>query len=246
MRKILVRGFWGPRRQSAQDCAERWAACLARLQRAAPELFTTWHSPLDEDEKAPPALRPDAEGLLAEMARLNEYLEVELGATKAELGFTLSAWSTAPHEGSIVFRGTVGSHAEGSEVRNSITVTMQGEAVAAHGWEVAASLLAIVAEHWDIDWGDAGNAQLWARLKEHRSLRPSDLRAGYATYLSARRWAEAPALDEGTITSLDGGVLIDLRAEVTRASSDDPVVRLDQTLAASPAFTPVPDDRGTW
>ncbi|CAM5520584.1 hypothetical protein GCM10010329_54740 [Streptomyces spiroverticillatus] len=221
----VVRAFWGPRPETPEGLAARWAPTLRRVAELVPEAGDraadpwTWHritangpaTPVAADQESlVRALRDDGDGSLS--------LVIE-----GEEGWSLDISGHAGHASAYLSQ--------------SVVLTVR----APHSASVReAELLACVAELWDPDIGNVLDDDVFDLLEERADLQPGDDNAGWLTYLSPGRAALVPDDLKAVRTTLaTGGVLLDLAAPSDHEAVLAAHVRLRDSAALQPLPTPM-------
>ncbi|MFJ3983401.1 Imm52 family immunity protein [Streptomyces fungicidicus] len=225
MRRV-VRGFWGPRQESAEQLAARWSTMLDRFTRLLPETTGTWRTvPASGTGET---LRPDEESLLG--ALLAAQAADDWSAADGT-SLRLLADGAAPGW-KVEVSGLAGGTPE--YLLQSLVATI----VSPDGADLPdAGLLAAVAESWQPDYGDVSDRAVTAALKKEAGFRIGTPSVGWVGYLSAGRVARTPADSFPEREELrTGGVLL------TLASPGDTVTVVDayRTLKGSGALDPLP------
>ncbi|MEE1756297.1 Imm52 family immunity protein [Streptomyces sp. SP18CS02] len=219
MRRV-VRGFWGPRRETDQELAARWSALLTRLEELHPEVFGAWQEV--------PGPGPD---VLA--AYLRERNADDDWSDRKGYAMALSTPEAAPVKVSV--SGTGGGVSEHLAMSVVLTLTSPDAGpVLAY-----AEILRAVAETWDVDWGEVTETALQLALEDDGRV-PGQACVGWAGYLSERRAAllaaGAPDLPGKAEPAGDGGVLLDLSGTGTV----EDLVALNRDIRATGALEALP------
>ena len=231
-------GFWGPRDESAESCAERWLTFFRDLEALGSDLLRGWG--------------PRADSLSAAMKELvleHEVLSNEVRAGAMERldenapGFIFGAWNRREGVDGVAFSAICG---QGSSVllNNAHLRVHTGSAADRATWALLASdMLRLLVEAWDPDWGFYVAGSLRNQQSEKSDRSPV---AGYLTYLSSGRRAVLPSNVSGKVTvTPEGGVLVSLIEPDGNLRKPKDVLRLEKTLTKSGCFAPTPTDRPT-
>lgn len=152
MSDLYIGAYWGPRKESAGQCAERLATCLRELA-AASDVFASWY----EKGKS----RRDATKRPVEPSQHSDILGVlEAGSSKRDidksviedLGFRVGLWNGASEEHSVSLNVTCGLFAQNANLRNSVVLDFP-EILGELGEKDRAlqALLAVV-RGWEPEW----------------------------------------------------------------------------------------------
>ncbi|MBT3151555.1 hypothetical protein HTV45_11780 [Streptomyces sp. CHD11] len=231
MRRV-VRGFWGPRQESAGELAARWNSTLERfallLPEAAADGRTGW------EWRTAPASGP-AETVTPDEASLLGALRTARDADPwaAANGTSLRLLAAGPAPGWKVEIAALAGGTPDSLLQSLVaTITAPDEASLPD-----AALLTVVAEVWHPDYGDVGDRAVTAALKREAGFRIGTPSVGWAGYLSAGRAARVPAdLTADRVELSTGGLLLVLAAPGDTST----VVEAYQTLGKSGALEPLP------
>ncbi|MEU3843293.1 hypothetical protein AB0E88_25035 [Streptomyces sp. NPDC028635] len=237
----VVRGFWGPREESAEALADRWKRTLDRLASLlpalAPEPGEVWTWQQIHESGPATALRADAESILA-----------ALRSVQAEDG-----WSGSTGYGlSLVVGGVSGWRADirgaAGGAPEFVLQNLILEVEAPEGAVIPeAELLTLVAESWEPDFGDVTDDDVLDALEDEADFGVGEPSVGRFGYLSPGRAALVPAdLPDVTRTGLPaGGLLLSVDPP---ASETHKVVQVNVRLREAGALQPLPKpmDRSAW
>ena len=226
MRRV-VRGFWGPRQESAAELAARWSTTLDRFARLLPELTGSWHTvPASGSGET---IRPDEPSLLAALRTAqtaDDWSAADGTSLRLLADIAAPGWKV---ELAALAGGTP------QYLLQSLVATIVSPDDASDLPD--AELLAAVAESWAPDHGDVGDRAVTSALKKEAGFRIGTPSVGWVGYLSAGRVARTPseALPESR-ELLTGGALLTITAPGDTAS----VVKAYQALKDSGALEPLP------
>jgi hypothetical protein len=169
--------YWGVRRESSQECAERicnFLRSIGEIHALSSRWFTTGRSRKE-------ALRED---VCADISLVQDILErgrnLDLPRSLQEsLGFTLSLWNGAPSDDravSILFR----CGAFGNKVGNSVVLSFPADCPGLLSFESARTLITILVRNFSPDWGVVSSHSI---TQFSAALHPGTPRAGWLTYL---------------------------------------------------------------
>lgn len=231
MRRV-VRGFWGPRQESAEELAARWSTTLERFAALLPEAVPGGRT-AGQWRTAPasgPAgtLRTDEAALLS---ALRTAREADPWAAANGTSLRLLAGDPAPGW-KVEIAGLAGGTPDSLLQSLVATITAPDGAVLPD-----AALLTAVAQAWDPDFGDVGDRTVTAALKSEAGFKVGTPSIGWTGYLSAGRAARVPADLRAERSELPTGGLL-----LTIASPGDTsaVVGAYETLRKSGALEPLP------
>lgn len=232
MRRV-VRGFWGPRQESAEELAARWSTMLERFAALLPEA-AAGGGPGAGQWRTAPASGP-AETVRADRAALFGALRTarEADPWAAANGTSLRLLAADPAPGwKVEVAGLAGGTPDSLLQSLIATITSPDGA----GLPDAA-LLTAVAEAWDPDHGDVGDRAVTAALKKEAGFRIGTPSVGWIGYLSAGRAARVPAGLTADRTELPTeGLLLTLASPGDTAA----VVAAYRALKESGALEPLP------
>ncbi|MEA1649362.1 Imm52 family immunity protein [Nitrospirillum sp. BR 11164] len=148
---LVIGAYWGPRRETAEDCASRAAIFFDDLVQTAP-LLARWYE-RGRSRKDALALAVDVSNrdalrklLLKGQNRKDANQEVI-----ADLGFRIGLWNgAATEEGEAGLSILCGGYHE--RVRNNVVLDLPRSFSGALTAEGAAALLAATAKAWNPDW----------------------------------------------------------------------------------------------
>lgn len=228
MRRV-VRGFWGPRKESADDLAARWSTTLERFALLLPEAV----GGAGEWRTVPAAgpgrtLQPDEGSLFHAL-----HTAREADPWAAANGTSLRLLADHPAPGWKVEIAVLAGGTPDSLLQSLVaTVTSPDEALLPD-----AALLTVVAEAWQPDYGDVSDRAVTAALKKEAGFRIGMPSVGWVGYLSPGRASRVPAdLTADRVELPTGGLLLVLTTPDDTAA----VVEAYGTLKRSGALEPLP------
>ncbi|WP_103533184.1 hypothetical protein [Streptomyces sp. SM11] len=224
MRRV-VRGFWGPRTESAEALADRWRRTLDGLAELVPQAADVW----SQVHGNGPAT--------AFTADRNTLLGVVRTARSA------ADWSDLTGTGlRLVGTGARGWEAEVSGLAEGAPeFLLQSLAIVLHAPDGAVvpeeALLSLVARVWEPDFGDVSDDDVLDALEDDAGYAVGDPVVGRTGYLSPARAALVPD-DLGAVREPHpgGGELLSIAAPGDSAT----VVRVYGRLREAGALAPLP------
>ncbi|WP_329542219.1 hypothetical protein [Streptomyces sp. NBC_01358] len=231
----MVRVFWGPRKETPQELAGRWKAMLDALPALLPAASSAptgqpWTWTRHHTSGRPTELGPDEAELAAALQADHDSPQTSDGA-----GLRLSSRGEPGWEISVSGRG-------GGESEYVTQAVVLGVA-SPDGAEVPeAALLALIADIWEPDFGDATDDELLDALEERAGFdyTLSHVSVGRLAYLSPGRAATAPAGVGVAREELRGaGVLLDIAPPGDIETVVDAYVRLRDAGALDPLPRPM-------
>jgi hypothetical protein len=225
--KVRVQAIWGPRRESVDEVARRWATSNRELASIDPTL-SRWVA-VYRDEGGYREEELDTEAALAGI--------VEIGARAARpgLSFGFSAWNGRHGEQDTFFHGQAGLAEATAGLVNAVRVeTRPDSPEALRRWTTAApAVLMALVRAWAPDY-----AMVWTdAVRRPQNVRPAHPFAGYVTYLSAPRARLVPELPEAAATE-DGGLLLSVLTPAEAWPEPDAAVRLGLRLSEAGVLYP--------
>lgn len=155
----MVRVFWGPRKETPQELAGRWKAMLDALPALLPAASSVptgqpWTWTRHHTSGRPTELRPDEAELAAALQADHDSPQTSDGA-----GLRLASQGEPGWEAGVSGRGG----GESEYVTQAVVLTV----VSPDGAEVPeAALLALIADIWEPDFGDATDDELLDALED--------------------------------------------------------------------------------
>ena len=200
--------YWGARRETAEEVADRLRRFLRGLAAVNPAMFDTWY--VDDPGAADyRPLRLDLD--TADLVELVEAGRNRDGATVfEELGFQLVCWGSGSGPRATHIRAVVGNHSpHGGPNALVLRLGDTGSGVDPDFYGAAVDILRCVAECWEPDWGFAGNSELRSL---QRPAPPGTVYVGYVQYLSPRRAVHVKAEDvcSSSHATSNGGLILSL------------------------------------
>ncbi|WP_433007423.1 hypothetical protein [Kribbella sp. CA-294648] len=223
---LIARGFWGPRRETPDQVADRLLAFLAGLDEVVGE-SVRWSSP--ESSGQPLAEPGHARQVISDAFRANTDAP-QLGINQAYDGSGQRVHKFRISMG-------VGRYSESPGAHNSFVLRWAGAE------DLADPILRQVVTAWDPDWGNVTSRSLRDALGGLQPAGKPGPDIGYLNYLSEGRAQALPGgLDRQMVKLDDGGVIIG-----SGKSGDLPPVEqtaeLAKVLSPTPAFAPTPTTR---
>lgn len=212
MESSRIGAYWGPRRESASECAERLAGCMTAIGRVDPALqawFKRGASRAAANDPIDVGAAALTELLLAGVNRTDFGGEVI-----EELGFGVGAWNrTRPEVG---MSAKLGLYSPNPGLMNSLVLVvpaLDDGAGALYRPESAARVIESIVAAFDPDYAT------WTTNGWHaaQSPEPREPVVGWLTYL---RGAEPLKLPVGTTEPLGEGILIRAAGEFSAVETD--------------------------
>lgn len=199
MEPSYIGAYWGSRPESASQCGERLARCIAALANIDPALGAWFERGASKaSAKTPVELAAPALGELLAKGRNRRDFG---GEAIEQLGFSVGLWNRArPVVG---LSGTVGAHPTVPGILNSFVLELPAldeESAGLYVPGAAVTLIQAVVEAWDPDWAT------WTThgLRNSQESAPREPVIGWLTYLRNVGVEAMPVASE----SLGDGVLI--------------------------------------
>ncbi|RPK90830.1 MULTISPECIES: hypothetical protein [Streptomyces] len=224
MRRV-VRGFWGPRPESADALADRWQQTLDGLAGLVPQVADAW-SQVHGNGPAT-ALTPEGDALLD---------AVRTAQSAAD-------WSDLTGTGlRLVGTGTPGWEAEVSGLAGGRPeFLLQSLAIVLHAPDDAPvpeeDILSLLARVWEPDFGDVSDDDVLDALEDEAGFSVGDPVVGRTGYLSPARAALVPEDLEAVRQELPGGGLL---LSIAAPGGSAAVVRAYERLREAGALAPLP------
>ncbi|WP_435286532.1 hypothetical protein [Streptomyces bacillaris] len=224
MRRV-VRGFWGPRPESAEALADRWQRTLDGLAELVPQAADAWSQVHGNGPAA--VFTPEGKALLDALRAAQSAAD----------------WSDLTGTGlRLVGTGMPGWEAEVSGLAGGAPeFLLQSLAIVLHAPDAAVvpeeDVLALLARVWEPDFGDVSDDDVLDALEDEAGYAVGDPVVGRTGYLSPARAALVPDGLEAVRQELPGGgELLSIAAPGDSAA----VVRAYERLRESGALAPLP------
>ena len=232
-------GWWGPRVESAEECALRWLRFFRDLEPLGHELLGNWGPPAETLCEAMRDLAVEYDSLLNQVHLLDR--------TAGESGFSFGCWNRREGVQSVGFSAGCGS-SDTAILLNRAYLTLYTESddeVRERG-RLARDLMMSLVKAWEPDWGFYVTDELRNHQYDQKHTEQHSPIAGYLTYLSAGRHIALPSNVPARVAATpDGGVVLSLVEPDGSLRKPDDVLRLAKILTESGAFAPTPKDRPT-
>ncbi|WP_327711733.1 hypothetical protein OG912_27790 [Streptomyces sp. NBC_00464] len=234
MRRV-VRGFWGPRKESPLELAGRWKTMLDALPALLPEAGSApagqpWTWTQHHASGRPTELRPD-------VAELAAALQADHDSPQTSDGAGLSLASAGEPGWEVAVTGRGGGESEYVTQAVVLTVASPDDAEVPE-----AALLALIADTWQPDIGDVTDDDLLDALEDDAGYdyTQSQLCVGRLGYLSPGRAAPAPEGVGVARKELRGeGLLLDIAPPGDTGAVVEAYVRLRDAGALEPLPRPM-------
>jgi hypothetical protein len=219
MDNFYVGAYWGPRKESALDCAKRLSNCLSQLGVAHPTL-ASWH-PKGASRAAASGASVSVvpEDLAQLLARGRNRRDVD-GSVIEELGFSAGLWNRKSV--AVAFSVTCGSYLSIGSIMNSFVIQLpapEAEALELYEPRIAQAITYSLVDSWDPEW--ATWASFSMREVQGQSSAPI---FGWLTYLGAQLASNASVdtvLPPGAdLTNRSTGIVIKASENVMEASGE--------------------------
>lgn len=213
MDNFYLGAYWGDRRESLSECADRLAQCLTALGEID-DLLQNWYLRGKSRTSATMPVGLDPEVLGGLLAKGVNRRDVG-GEVLDDLGFSIDLWNRA--RPAIAMGGTVGAHAVASGVVNSFTIelpTPNGEAERLFEPGAAQRILESIVDAWEPAWATWTSARL--RNLQYTTAPTPVL--GWMTYFSRPISVD---LDEATVKPLGQGAILTLGGDAQSVREED-------------------------
>lgn len=152
MRDLYIGAYWGPRQESAGQCAERLTTCLKDLA-AASDVFASWY---EKGESRRDALaRPVDPSEFSDLIDLLEAGRNRRDDDKSvieELGFHVGVWNGASEEHSVSLAVTCGLFAQKPNLGNALVLDFPEVLGDLGQKDRALQALVAVVKAWEPEW----------------------------------------------------------------------------------------------
>ncbi|MFG2330678.1 Imm52 family immunity protein [Streptomyces sp. NPDC048604] len=228
MRRVVVRAFWGPREETVEELAARWARTLDRVTRLLPpQGGGAWTLRRVGGSGAAAVVTPDEESLAAALRAVQAADDWSSGS-----GTDLRLLAEDGLGRTLELGGRAGAAAEFVLMAMLLTVRVPEDEELPYP-----ELLTALAEAWSPDFGGVVDDDVLDTLEDDGDFAPSDPAIGWAGYLSPARATLVPRdFPAGAEPLSTGGALLDV------ASPDDTaaVLRANLLLRTAGALQPLP------
>jgi hypothetical protein len=229
MESFYLGAYWGNRRESALQCGERLARCVARLG-GVDAVLGGWFRRARSKAAARTPVDLDPESLGGLFAQGRDRRDVD-GEVIEELGFSVGLWNRATP--AVGLSATAGAYPSFPGVVNSFLLEFpppEGEALRLYEPGAAQAIFDAVVEAWEPAWAT------WTSnsLRDAQDAAPREPVVGWLTYLATPVSADIPGV---TSRPLQGGSVLQIGKDVTDVAEStvlDARHRLKKTAALSP------------
>jgi hypothetical protein len=225
---FYVGGYWGPRAESMEECADRLELFMRALADIDPAL-ATWFEPARSRKMALESkIEPRSEQLW-DLLLEGRYFGDEREALMPQLGFRTDLWNGQDSEiGLSVHCGSWSSNGRSNNALIDLPRPGDPGADKLYRPQVALALVRTIVTAWspsDVTW-------VGRNLREAQDFQVPELVVGWATYLSAERVARSGKMpDDVQVEACGDGLIITI--------GDDPTdVPLETVMAVRKALGP--------
>jgi hypothetical protein len=226
---FYVGGYWGPRAELIEECAERLRSFMCSLVEIDP-LVSTWFRPGSSREQALVSEIPPEPDKIFDILLDGEYRDDADKKVIPDLGYRIGLWNgRVPEIGLSVHCGSWSPSAGSS---NSVVVNLPSlDNPASRNIYRPGAALALVGSIVET-WSPSRVSWTGHDLREAQAAKIGEVVVGWATYLSGERIARAGRLPADVETEAVGdGLIITI--------GDDPTdVPLDTVMAVREALGP--------
>lgn len=231
MDSFYLGAYWGSRRETALQCGERLAACIARLSEIDGALGS-WFRRGASKVAAKTPVGSDAASLEQLLAKGVNRRDVD-GEVLEELGFSVGLWNRATP--AVGLSGTMGAHPSFQGVLNSVVFDFpppEADALRLYKPIVAEAIFDAVVETWEPSWAT------WTShaLRNAQGAPPREPVLGWLTYVAAPITLELPGV---TMRALHGGTAIRIGSDVA-GTGEGSVVAARSQLVRAGVLHPIP------
>ncbi|XXF78512.1 immunity 52 family protein [Myxococcaceae bacterium GXIMD 01537] len=217
--------YWGPRKESSEDCARRLCALLAGLSETDPALARWFQQGKSRKDALNRPLGPNLDDLESFVRRGKDR-------TVDELGFSIGGWNGAADDyeasGFLIACG-----GDSAWVNNRCVFTLPSRGASMErilSAPVMTCLLRATALAWDPDWGVALSEEYRDLVKPRRAKGAPYV--GWVTYLSRQRGVVPPLPAPVRVEPVeDKGTLIVLTPERFASTNPEHVALAEQVRA---------------
>jgi hypothetical protein len=216
--------YWGPRRETPEECAGRTSEFLSGLGSGDP-LFRQWFKKGWSRKDALKHQICVSHDALTDLFAAGAHHRDSDRTIIRELGFLVSAWTGGPDGECASLSIKCGGYFHGIPNSCVIRFPYRGEvADRVLQVEVLSQIMLLGVRYWEPDWATFNSAE----LREALNIPLSEPQIGWLTYISSARGSVLPLTSPSRIQTIDGfGTLIITTEE--RFSSE----RTDHVEAAS-------------
>jgi hypothetical protein len=226
--------YWGARRETVEECAERLADCLESMKRCS-SLMGAWATKPGRGVHPVTVCGADDVGALRDLLRAGTNQRDADGSAIAELGFSLALWN-GNREMPIGLSVTCGAWTTAPGVMNSFVIDLPTPAAGAELYDIetALALMRATVAAWQPDWATLTSYELADAL----DAPPRVPTLGWITFLGDPRPVPARALS-GRSEKVPGGALLVSADQVQQADATK-MMRLRDELQSAGSLTPIP------
>jgi len=150
---FYVAGYWGPRRESIVECAERLTRCLSFLAECN-ELFAAWYDKgkSRKDARARQVYPAQREQVLAILEKGRHWTDVPRTLME-DLGFSVGLWNGTSDETASSFRTHCGCYSDVKGLWNNALVEPPGRITAFATVTMMCGILKALITAFEPEWG---------------------------------------------------------------------------------------------
>lgn len=233
MDSSYVGAYWGARKESAAEGAERLAACLNSFAHVD-TLLGSWRHLGRSKATARTPVVPDPQALEQLLMEGRNRRDDDRSVIE-ELGFRIGMWNG--QKPAVGLSAGIGLHAASHALTNSFVLNLPGvvgDGASLYVSDVARRIIEAIVESWDPDWAT------WCTdsLREAQDAPARTPVVGWMTYLSDSRLTSQWAATLGAVPLHEGWLVP--AGDNALSVNEETVVKLRRTLEAAGALTPMP------
>jgi len=213
---FYVGAYWGPRRESAAECAMRLSGCLSQLALAHPLLATWYLKGSSRAAASKVAVDASPENLLHLLNRGRNRRDIG-GSIIEELGFRASLWNR--QKSAVSLTVTCGSYLASGAVWNSVAIQLPPlglEGSELYEPSTARAITRSIVDAWNPAWAT------WASYTMRDVQQPSSTPVfGWLTYLNSSlgaRISTVPLPPDVSVAKDLNGIMVQIGEDPVKAN----------------------------
>lgn len=226
MSDLYIGAYWGPRKESSEQCADRLATCLKELASVS-DVFSSW---FEKGRSRRDALTHpiQQDGILALVKSGSNKRDSDKSAIE-DLGFRVGLWNGASEEHSVSLSVTCGSYSQVAGLGNSVVLNFPENLGTLTKREQASEVLASIARAWEPQW-----AGIISRASRNaRPFTPGAPFVDWMIYLSELGSAPSKLPASASVVSVDDLGIIIITQEYPIDANDQSHVQNVQAVEAA-------------
>lgn len=226
---IYLGAYWGPRQESADQCAVRLTKCLKEVASVS-HIFASWYETgWSRKEALEKRINPVARDQLSELLRAGRNRRDSDKSIIEDLGFTLSLWNGKEDAQEVSFRCHCGCYSNVQGLGNSVVLDFPEVLGDLAEKERALKALMAVVRAWEPDWAGIISHE----SVDARPFTPGSPFVDWMIYLNQTNIDASELPSSASVVSVDGKGTIVITQDAPVDPSDQSHVQNVQAVESA-------------